>query len=486
MYCAGHLFQAAVAHVRATGKTSLLKIATRFADHICATFGPASEGKREAVDGHEEVKLGLAELYRATGERRYLEQARYFVEARGHGLLKRPYGHFNPEYAQDHAPIRDVNKMVGHAVRALYYTAGVADVYAETGDAGYLTALERQWENMTGKRMYVSGGVGSRYEGEAFGKDHELPNERAYTETCAAIASVMWNFRMLTLAGDARYSDLMEWTLYNAVLPGLSLDGQHYFYQNPLADDGTHRRQAWFGCACCPPNVARLLASLPSYIYSTTDDTLFIHLYAQGSLETVLENGQSVTLEQHTNYPWDDEVALSVQTEGSFTLKLRIPAWAEGATVSVNGEAAEGVKAGSYVSLARAWRAGDTVKLLLPMPVRYLETHPYVTENTGRVALARGPLLYCVEGADHPETDVRDLVLLHDPAFTTDHRRELLGGVTVLTGRARRLDTSTWDGTLYRTAGEAGTLTETTLTAVPYFVWANREAGPMQVWLQRD
>ncbi len=488
MYCAGHLFQAAVAHVRTTGKTSLLDVATRFADHICETFGPESEGKREAVDGHEEVKLGLVELYRVTGERRYLEQARYFVEARGRGLLGRPYGHWSPEYAQDHAPIRDVDKVVGHAVRALYYTAGVADVVAETGDAGYLTALERQWDNMTGRRMYVSGGVGSRYEGEAFGKDYELPNERAYTETCAAIASVMWNWRMLALGGDARYSDLLEWTLYNAVLPGLSLGGRHYFYQNPLADDGAHRRQAWFGCACCPPNVARLLASLPSYFYSTTDDALWVHLYAQGGLETTLENGHKVALEQTTRYPWDGVVMLSVQTEGTFTLKLRVPAWAKGATLSVNGEAIEGVKAGSYANLARNWRAGDTVQLSLPMPVRYLGAHPHVTENTGRVALARGPLLYCVEGADHLGTDVRDLVLPHDPAFTAEHRPELLGGVTVLTGQAHKLGASTWNGALYRTVGEMGearALAEATMKAVPYFAWANRDAAPMQVWVRR-
>ena len=481
MYCAGHLFQAAVAHVRVTGKTSLLDVATRFADHLCDTFGPEAEGKREAVDGHEEVELGLVELYRVTGERRYLEQAQYFVEARGRGLLERPYGHFNPEYAQDHAPVRELDAVVGHAVRALYYAAGIADVYAETGDAGYLTALERLWDNMTTKRMYVSGGVGSRYEGEAFGKDYELPNERAYTETCAAISSVMWNWRMLALNGDARYSDLLEWTLYNAVLPGLSLDGQYYFYQNPLADDGAHRRQAWFGCACCPPNVARLLASLPSYFYSTSEDALWVHLYAQGSLETTLENGQRVVLEQTTRYPWDGEVTLNVQAEGTFTLKLRVPAWAEGAALSVNGETVD-VQAGSYASLEREWRAEDTVELSLPMPVRYLEAHPHVTENTGRVALARGPLLYCVEGAD---PDPRDLVMPSDPSLTAEHRPDLLGGVTVLTGQAERLEPDAWNGALYRVVGEAGLTTEVALTAIPYFAWANREPGPMLVWLRR-
>ena len=434
MYCAGHLFQAAVAHYRATGERSLLDVATRFADHICDTFGPKSEGKREAVDGHEEVELGLVELYRATGERRYLGQAQYFVEARGRGLLGKPYGIWSPEYAQDHLPVRELDAVVGHAVRALYYTAGITDVYAETGDAGYLKALERQWENMTLKRMYVSGGLGSRYEGEAFGKDFELPNERAYTETCAAIASVMWNWRMLALNGDARYADLMEWTLYNAVLPGLSLSGQEYFYQNPLADDGTHRRQAWFGCACCPPNVARLLASLPGYFYGTQNDALWVHLYAEGSLETTLENGQRVRLEQTTRYPWDGDVALTVQAEGTFTLKLRIPTWAEGATITVNGKAVD-VSAGSYASLSREWQAGDTVRLSLPMPVRYLESHPYLFEATGRVALARGPLLYCAEGLDH-DVDVRDLLVPDKPEQLKAVPSAELSGVVLLQAEA--------------------------------------------------
>ena len=490
MYCAGHLFQAAVAHVRATGKTTLLDVATRFADHICDTFGPEAEGKREALDGREEVELGLVELYRATGEKRYLEGARYFVEARGYGLLERPYGHFNSEYAQDHVPIREVDTVVGHAVRALYYAAGVADVYAETGDAGYLTALQRQWENMTGRRMYVSGGVGSRYEGEAFGKDYELPNARAYTETCAAIASVMWNWRMLALNGDARYSDLLEWTLYDAVLPGLSLDGQHYFYQNPLADDGAHRRQAWFGCACCPPNVARLLASLPGYFYSTSEDALWVHLYAEGRLETTLENGQRVVLEQTTGYPWDGEVTLNVQTEDStFALRLRIPSWAQGATLRVNGEVVEDVQAGSYTRLLRDWRKGDTVELSLPMPVRYLEAHPYVTENTGCVALARGPLLYCIEGLDQ-RVDVRNLYAPAAQETLQIAASDELGGVMMLRGETvvRVADEAAY---LYRDLAPA-TLAETerrvaaSLVAVPYYSWANREESPMLVWLRRQ
>lgn len=496
MYCAGHLFQAAVAHYRATGETSLLDIATRFADHICDTFGPEAEGKREKVDGHEEVKLGLVELYRATGEERYLEQARFFIEARGKGLLEKPYGHFSPEYAQDHLPIREMPAVVGHAVRMIYYTAGVTDVYSELGDDGYLGALERLWDNMTQKRMYVSGGLGSRHEGEAFGKDYELPNERAYTETCAAVASVMWNYRMLALAGDARYADLMEWTLYNAVLPGLSLDGQHYFYENPLANDGSHRRQAWFGCACCPPNVARLLASLPGYVYSGEGSTLWVHLYASGTLQTTLPSGQTVELEQHTHYPWNGEVTFKLQTAGDFALKLRVPIWAEGATVQINGEEAEAVAAGSYAEIRRSWAAGDTVRLELPMVVRYIEAHPYHFEATGRVALARGPILYCAEGQDQSAHDVRDLEVPQSPAGVEAVVVSDLGGVTLLKSEAA-VNPPEAASYLYRTVADAGTDNErdsvsnngretTTLTAVPYFSWANREDSPMQVWLRRQ
>jgi uncharacterized protein len=301
MYCAGHLFQAAVANFRATGSERLLDVATRFADHICDTFGPEEE-KRQAVDGHEEVEMALVELFRVTGEKRYLEGARYFIDARGHGLLGRPYGQHDPSYSQDHEPLRNQSEVVGHAVRAMYLYSGAADVYAETGELELMEALRRLWMNMTTRRMYVSGGLGSRYEGEAFGKDFELPNERAYAETCAAIGSVMWNWRMLGIEGDARFADLIEHALYNAVMPGISLDGQHYFYQNPLADDGTHRRQPWFGCACCPPNVARLLASLPGYFYSTSEGAVWVHLYAEGAATVELDENRTINLRQRTRY----------------------------------------------------------------------------------------------------------------------------------------------------------------------------------------
>jgi uncharacterized protein len=484
MYCAGHLFQAAVAHLRATGETALLDVATRFADHICDTFGPAP-GQRVAVDGHEEVELGLVELYRVTGNRRYLDQAAFFVEARGRGLLGRPYDRFDPEYAQDHRPFRDLDAVVGHAVRALYYNAGVADLCAETDEPAYRAALERLWDNMTTGRMYVTGGVGSRYEGEAFGEDYELPSGRAYTETCAAIASVMWNWRMLAFGGDARYADLMEWTLYNAVLPGLSLHGDEYFYQNPLQDDGRHRRQPWFGCACCPPNVARLLASLPGYLYTVSDDALWVHLYASGELDTVLPNGERVHLTQETEYPWDGTITFRVGSAGRYALMLRVPAWCgASASMTVGGDAVPGPFApGSYVRVERSWTDGDTVRLHLPMPVRYLEAHRHVVEATGRVALARGPVLYCLEAADHPGLELRDVILPADPTVVRTEPSTALGGVPLLRATAGRQPPDS--GPLYRTRALDGNgVEEVDVTAIPYFAWANREPGRMEVWVR--
>jgi DUF1680 family protein len=488
MYCAGHLFQAAVAHFRATGSERLLDVATHFADHICDTFG-SEEDKRQAVDGHEEVEMALVELYRVTGEERYLETARYFVDARGHGLLGKPYGLHEPSYSQDHEPLREQSEVVGHAVRAMYLYSGAADVYAETGEPDLMQALGRLWKNMTTRRMYVSGALGSRYEGEAFGEDFQLPNERAYAETCAAIGSVMWNWRMLGLRGEARYADLIEHTLYNAVMPGLSLDGQHYFYQNPLADDGSHRRQPWFGCACCPPNVARLLASLPGYIYSTSEDAVWVHLYAEGEATVELDGNRTVRLSQRTSYPWEGRVEIQFDGGGEFALMLRIPAWCEeGTAVEVNGEPVDvEISPGTYLRLSRAWSPGDTVNIDLPMPVRRVECHPYVAENAGRVALMRGPILYCVEQVDNQGVDPRDLIL-NDVEPSASFDPDLLGSVIVLQAEARAAaPDGGWEDRLYRRAHQNqgdGRTRDTRLTAIPYYAWANREPGSMRIWLR--
>ncbi|MDP9310642.1 MAG: glycoside hydrolase family 127 protein [Chloroflexota bacterium] len=487
MYNAGHLTQAAVAHYRATGSRRLLDIACRFADHICDTFGPEEEGKRVDVDGHEEVEMALVELARATGNDKYRKQAQFFVDVRGRGVIGgRPYH-------QDHTPLRELSTMDGHAVRAVYYNTGAADLYAESGEQAVRDALNRMWHNMVTRRMYVSSGIGSRYDWEAFGKDFELPNERAYTETCAAIGNVMWNWRMLAIDGDARFADLMEQSLYNGVLPGLSLDGQEYFYQNPLEDDGTHRRQPWFGCACCPPNVARLLASLPGYFYNVSDAGIWVHLYAEGQAEIKLQDGRTIRLQQRTRYPWDGAIEVEVTGEGTFSLFLRIPGWCEeGATLEVNGSPYEGpVEPGTYAEVRREWRPGDVVRLTLPMPVRQIEAHPYVAEDRGRVAVMRGPLLYCIEQADNPGFDPRDVTLPADSAFSPEFRDDLLGGLSVLRTRAKVQELpAEWAKPLYRTVkgprGGKPQEREVDLVAIPYLAWANREPGRMQVWLRLE
>jgi DUF1680 family protein len=493
IYCAGHLIQAAVAHHRATGKTTFLDVAIRLADHLDTVFWP-EPGKRLGACGHEEAEMALVELYRETGEVRYLNLARFMIEARG----RKPGLFGNGNYWQDHLPLREQTEMTGHAVRHLYLVCGAADVVAETGEETYQNALNALWNNFTTKRMYVTGGAGARYEGEAFGEDYELPNDRAYTETCAAIGSVMWNWRMLHITGDAKYADLMEHTLYNAVLPGLSLDGTQYFYQNPLADRGSHRRQEWFGCACCPPNIARLLASLPGYFYSIAEDGIYTHLYATGTATLPMPNGNTVTLEQQTGYPWDGTIEINV-TENSGKaeyLYLRIPAWAHelidyqwGWPIEVNGVPARiATEPGTYAKIPLG--EGETfISLKLPMDVERLRSHPHVLNNRGRVALQRGPLIYCIEQADNVGTDVWDVLLTEDetalkPQFVPD----LLNGVVVLRGQAlaqRISEEYKWNTRLYTPYAplDPSNVRPAEITAIPYYAWANRKPGPMLVWL---
>jgi DUF1680 family protein len=456
-------------------------------------FGPEKEGQRLGTSGHEEIEMALVELARDTGDRKYLEQARFFIEMRGQGYAG------GDEYHQDHVPFRQLDRMVGHAVRAVYLNAGAADLYAETGDAALRAVLERMWDHMAQRQVYVSGGIGSRWRGEAFGYDYELPNARAYAETCAAIGSVMWSWRMLALDGarpgrDARYADLIETTLYNAVLVGLSLDGQSYFYQNPLENDGTHCREPWFDCACCPPNIARTLASLPGYFYSTSETLqrggLWVHLYAEGRATIALPDGRAVRLAQRTRYPWTGEVTIEVDGEGTFGLFLRVPAWCEEeASIAVNGQPYEGaIVPGSYAEVRRTWGAGDVVELNLPMPPRRVECHPYVMENAGRVALMRGPILYCLEQVDHPDVDLRDIVLPADAPLLAEFCPDLLGGVAVLRGRGVIVPPDEgWAGRLYRSARPRSAVPADQpvgLRAVPYYAWANREPGAMRVWLR--
>ena len=478
LYCAGHLMQAAVAHYRATGNRGLLDVAVRLADHIADTFGPDA---RPGACGHPEVEMALVELARETGDKRYLHRAQFFVDQRG----QQPPVISGQEYAQDHAPFLQQREVVGHAVRALYLYSGAADIYAETGEPALWQTLEALWTDLQQHKIYITGGVGSRHDWEAVGEDYELPNRRAYAETCAAIANVMWNWRMLLISGEARFADAMETALYNGMLSGISLSGDSYFYQNPLADRGKHRRQDWFLCPCCPSNLSRMLASLPGYCYSTSAEGLWVHLFAASTATVDLEHGSAVTISQETRYPWDGSVhfELRLPERSTFALFLRIPGWCHDATIRINGEAwSDVVEARTYAQVHRCWRSGDIVDLHLPMPVRVMASHPFVLDNHDRVAITRGPLVYCVEQADHPGVDVWDIQVPADAAWRVEFEPDLLNGVAVL--RTTALTPTSRPDALYLPAGETSSPCRTIpLTAIPYYAWANRDPGPMQVWL---
>ncbi len=498
LYCAGHLFQAAVAHHRATGSTALLDIAVRFADHICATFGAVADGKKMGTGGHPEIEMGMAELARDTGDDRYMQQAAYFLDVRGTRHADETCGAIGGrDYHQDHLPFREFDRMIGHAVRAVYLNAGATDIYTAGGDETLMVALDRMWRSMTERQMYITGGIGSRHEGEAFGADYELPNAQAYTETCASIAAIMWAWRMLAVTGDARYADVMELELYNGFLAGLGLDGASYFYVNPLADDGKHRRQPWYECACCPPNIARMIASLPGYFYNADrEGNVWVHLYAEGEATIALPGGGQLDLAQRTHYPWDGDVEIEVTAADGETaaLYVRIPGWAQGATAELNGGPVDTeVTPGTYARIApdvnRGWHKGDAIRLHLPMMPVWSESHPYVLENAGSIALSRGPLVYCFEGVDHPGVDLRDLRVSPAAEIEIVERPDLLGGVVALFAPAQVISKDAgWDDTLYRPATDIAksSVTETTVTGIPYYAWANREAGPMQMWLRHD
>ena len=482
LYNVGHLYEAAVAHHQATGKRTLLEVATRNAELIDSVFGP---GKIRDVPGHEEIEIGLAKLYRVTGERRYLALAKFFLDQRGQpdrGNLQANYD--NPGYTQDHLPVTEQREAVGHAVRAGYLYSGMADVAALTGDRAYIDALDALWTNVVAKRMYLTGGIGARHHGEAFGDDYELPNAKAYAETCAAIANALWNHRMFLLHGDAKYLDVLERTLYNGFLSGISLQGDTFFYANPLSSDGEWPfnvrtgavRYPWFECSCCPTNVARLLPSLPGYAYAHRDGDLYVNLYVAGTA-TVVTSAGGVTLTQDTDYPWSGAVKLTVDppAESAFTIRLRIPGWARGEPVpsdlyrhldasgaapslQVNGAPADLELDRGFAVVRRHWRPGDVVELDLPMPVRRVVSHEGVAGNRGRVAVERGPLVYCAEGADNGGTAL-ELTLPDAAVLTAEHDAGLLGGVTTI---------------------RAGSI-----TLIPYYAWSHRGAGEMTVWLQR-
>jgi DUF1680 family protein len=492
LYCAGHLIEAAVAHAQATGKETLLNAMRRYADHIGHRFGTGPNQKR-GYCGHEEIELALVKLYRLTAERRYLDLARYFIdergrqphyfdiEARSRGHDPANYWHRTYEYSQSHVPVREQDRVVGHAVRAMYLASAMADLAAEFDDTSLLQACRRLWSDLTGKRLYVTGGLGPSAGNEGFTTDYDLPNETAYAETCASVGLVFWAHRMVLLEGDGRYADVMEQALYNGALSGISLDGERFFYENPLASRGNHHRWVWHRCPCCPPNIARLIASLGSYVYSVAPGEAAVHLYMQGQGRMEVD-GTSLTLTQTTRYPWSGAIAISVEPKdpADFTLRLRIPGWCRSPELTVNGQAIDlsRVTERGYALLRRRWQRGDQITLSLGMPVERVYAHPDVRANQGRVALRRGPVVYCLEATDNA-APLHRLALPRLEDIACQFERNLLGGVTTLTGRAHATQAS--DNPLY-SARPWGSKS-VPFKAVPYHVWDHRDAGEMLVWL---
>ncbi len=493
LYDAGHLIEAAVAHVQATGKRSLVDILARYIDHIATTFGP-DDAQRHGYCGHPEIELALIRLSQATGERRYLDLARYFVDERGRqphyfdqeavarGENPKDYWFKGYEYSQSHKPVREQTEVVGHAVRAAYLYSAMADLAAIDGDPELLAACQRLWRHLTTKRMYVMGGIGSSKHNEGFTDDYDLPNDSAYAETCAAIALIFWAQRMLQVDLDRRYADVLELALYNAVLSGVSADGSRFFYDNPLASAGAHHRQSWFVCPCCPPNLSRIIASLGGYLYTQTETEVAVHLYAQSSAELLLGGG-AVTLRQETRYPWDGTITVTVGVTAAttFALSLRLPAWCRAPRLSVNGvEQPMAASANGYARVERAWQNGDTVVLALPMPAERVYAHPAVVADQARVALRRGPIVYCFEQVDH-DVPVTRVLLPPEAELAARFVPDLVNGVVVIEGAGLCLSDRGWDDELYRSAPPG--YEPCTWRAVPYAVWDNRAAGPMTVWV---
>ncbi|MCS7224384.1 MAG: glycoside hydrolase family 127 protein [Armatimonadetes bacterium] len=475
LYCAGHLMQAAVAHRRVTGSDALLNVAVRLADHINQTFGP--NGKPEP-DGHPEVEMALVELFRETKKPEYLSLAQFFLDQRGKGLL----GGF--PNIQDHLPFRQLREMTGHAVRALYLNCGAADIYGHTGEKALMDALLHMWRNMTERRMYVTGGLGARHEGETFGRDYELPSQTAYAETCAAVAGILWAWRMMLLTGSPSYADVLETILYNGALSGIGLDGQSYFYVNPLSDRGGHRRQPFYPCACCPPNIARLIPMVPGMLYGVSDNTIWVHFFAASQTTVSMPTGD-ITILQETNYPWSGDIQFRLELEQptSFTFKIRIPAWTPSAQIFVNDHPSLSPRPGEYAQITREWRSGDSVMLSLEMKPQLLASHPWAESISGKVSLRRGPIIYCWEQVDNPGADVWSIYLSPDTPLQEQKGDGILSGIVLLKGQGWALPKGNHQP-LYQPAGSLRShLRPVSVTAVPYFAWANRTAGPMTVWL---
>jgi len=506
LYCLGHLIEAAVALKEATGDARLLKVMCRAADHVYERFGPHPDAI-PGYPGHEEIELALVRLYRATGDRRYLDLSKCFIDRRGtqpNFFEQEALARGEPpeqaardfSYWQAQLPVREQTEAAGHAVRATYLYCAMADVAAETGDRALLDACLRLWKNVVTRRMYVTGGIGSTASGERFTNDYDLPNDTAYAETCAAIGLILWMHRMLAFRPDARFADILELALYNGALSGVSLDGRRFFYVNPLevrrreerrsggSDNLSHVRLPWFGCACCPPNIARLIAGLGRFVYSVSTSDVAVHLYAASDTEIPLRDGR-VRILQETDYPWDGRVRLELHCENPmrFGLLLRTPGWAPRFDLSVNGRTERLEPDGGYVRIEREWSGRDEVIIDFEMPVERLWAHPAVRFDCGRTAFRRGPLVYCFEGVDNGN-ELDRISVPREAEFVAWHDPALLGGVTVLEGEGLRLTDDDWADRLYRPSPPQNRPVR--LRAVPYAFWENRALGDMMVWLRES
>ena len=470
-YCAGHMIEAAVAYFQATGKRNFLDVAIKFADCIDANFGP-EEGKRKDPPGHEEIELALVKLNHVTNDPKYLKLAEWFIAQRGHTEGRAS----NHDYDQDQLPVKDQREIVGHAVRAMYLYCGVADIARITDNKDYFTTMDAIWHDVVDRKMYITGGIGPSAHNEGFTTPYDLPNDTAYAETCAGIGLALWNQRLTLMFADGKYGDILERGMYNGILSGISLDGTKFFYVNPLASRGNHHRQDWFDCPCCPPNVERFVASIGERVYATDGKQILVNQYISSDTSAKVADS-TVKLSQKTNYPWDGDVKITVNCDppATFPINVRIPGWCNGATVSINGATlSDQLSSKGYVGLQQKWGAGDVIELKLPMEAKRVYADPNVKADVGRVAIQRGPIVYCLEGVDNAVA-LKSLVLPKDAPLTSEYRKDLLGGVTVVKGKAKSIvdDDPSHDK-------------DVDFTAVPYYAWDNRAPGQMIVWLAED
>lgn len=486
LYNLGHMIEGAIAHYQATGKTNFLEIAEKYADLAVKEVG-SNPGQACVVPGHQIAEMALAKLYVVTGEQKYLDLAKFLLDKRGYTTIKN-------EYSQSHLPVLDQSEAVGHAVRAAYMYSGMADVAALTGDTSYIHAIDRIWENIVGKKLYITGGIGATNHGEAFGKDYELPNMSAYCETCAAIGNVYMNYRLFLLHGESKYYDVLERTLYNGLISGVSLDGNGFFYPNPLESIGQHQRQPWFGCACCPSNIARFIPSVPGYIYAVYNKDLYVNLFMSNNSEIKVED-KTVGLKQTTSYPWTGDIQIEVtpKKKQDFNLKIRVPGWVNGQvvpsdlysytdkkklsySVKVNGQPVESQITNGYFTIARTWVKGDKVEIHFDMEPRTVKAHPLVEADRGKVAIERGPVVYCAEWPDN-DFSVRSAILPQKPVFTVENKPELLYSLNMIHTDAQILS--------YNATGKIE-VKDVKLNMIPYYAWAHRGSGEMTVWLSND